>query len=66
MASLTLLSLHALIIASHSSTDIAIGFSHQTCFPVFAALIEYSACIEGGKTTYIISISGLFPISSRF
>ena len=37
------LSSRAFSIASHSSRDAAMGFSHTTFFPLFSALIDISA-----------------------
>jgi hypothetical protein len=43
----------AATICSHSSTVLAIGFSHSTCLPALSARIVYSACmplgLDGGR-----------------
>ena len=57
--------LHAAIILSQSSTVNAIGFSQITSLPALAARMVYSACMEFGKTIYIISISGLSLMLSK-
>ena len=55
---------HASTIALQSATLVAIGFSHNTCLPAFAARIVYSACIEFGSAMYTASISLFCRISS--
>src|SRR5690606_9928949 len=57
--------LQASIMSWHSWAVMAIGFSHHTCFPALAPRITYSLCIEGGNTTYTISISGLLAMLSK-
>ena len=47
--SLTRCRRQASIIASHSPTVTAIGFSHRTWTPARAARMVYSACIELGR-----------------
>jgi hypothetical protein len=54
-----LASLQAAIIASHSATETAMGFSQITCLPALAAAIVSRMCSEFGVTTYTMSMSGL-------
>jgi hypothetical protein len=50
---------HAAMMASHSATVLAIGFSQMTCLPAFAAAMQCSACSPLGVTTYTMSMAGL-------
>ena len=47
------------MIASHSATVFAIGFSQMMCLPAFAAAMQCSACRPFGVTTYTMSMAGL-------
>ena len=48
----------AAIIASHSATDVAIGFSTSTCFPASSAATVCGACRAFGVPTTTASTSG--------
>ena len=65
MASFTLLRSQAMIIASPSPREVAIGFSHTTAFglPVAAAIV-ISACCGSQEQTLTMSSSS-FAIISR-
>ena len=51
--------------ACPSAEDTAIGFSHNTSLPAWAARIVYSLCMELGSTTYTAWISGLSRMRSK-
>ena len=44
--------------SSHSRTSMAMGFSHSTCLPAFAAASTTSRCSDVGVTTTTASTFG--------
>ena len=65
MPSLTPASRHAATIRRASAAVVAIGFSHSTCLPAFAAAMHCAACTPSTDAMITASSSGSASRASR-